>query len=563
MASPPPPVAQTGSPPDMQRCVNQRGSPVKRAVSSLAKANANMQSDLAVVSLDRSDFSTESSSRFSDDYAMRRQSFGYIRTAYARFRNVFNRRRCQRRSVDISEARRRELWDNRVLFKSMDEQRTSLGVGTNTCVSKPGCNVTLNVEDCSESSKLNPGSVVSDNFVADNQNDKQERTSLNVGVKRGSLLFPGLLDNAETRKYGTAVGRVVQRKFSEPVAYMPVCTEDLDEKYGHCSKDDLHEGTDDKSQIILDVGKIGEILERKNSVAKEGDSFANYTHEDNLNCAPPSTDPPGYTTISVDNSSFISSNIEDDHASNCNNPVSNGVLLNINHYESINPRVNDIVNSSNDSTETPSPNHSLETSVTPVQNDNMELENSEEYILDLPRCQSFSSSFADMRSSPRQRRMNRTPSIRSQGRTLTQTSSESDSSRLHAGCVFHLNATTGETAVPSSSLLTASPSPFTLSCHCDPADNFKKFISCHLPESLHHKLIKKSVIATSTGILNTCSQRPRVESIPQASAGFKEATQRTSTLFPCACSQSGRSFSFPTLAEHREDVKNPGPCMPR
>jgi hypothetical protein len=181
---------------------------------------------------------------------------------------------------------------------------------------------------------------------------------------------------------------------------------------------------------------------------------------------------------------------------------------------------------------------------------------SDYYTKHRSHCKSFNSAPADktistVASKPEQL-LNRTGSLTNYEKLPTKDSSELDRNRRHSGCVFHINVTP-EDPNSSTSLLSASPSPFTLSCHCDPADNFQKFIGCHFPESIHHKLVKKNILDP-----RTLTSPHRRSSADVKSHKSSSTEQRTTTLSPSGCSQTGRSLSFPSLAEPKEEVLNPG-----
>uniref|UniRef100_A0A2C9L7B2 Cyclic nucleotide-binding domain-containing protein n=1 Tax=Biomphalaria glabrata TaxID=6526 RepID=A0A2C9L7B2_BIOGL len=84
----------------------------------------------------------------------------------------------------------------------------------------------------------------------------------------------------------------------------------------------------------------------------------------------------------------------------------------------------------------------------------------------------------------------------------------------------------------------ASPSPFSLSCHCDPAENFSKFISKHLPDSFRQRLMKTNAYLAV--------QSPRLNNKYRTSSD-SDAPENQKTLSPCGNHLALRSQSFPRL----------------
>ncbi|KAH9525683.1 hypothetical protein Btru_002029 [Bulinus truncatus] len=252
----PPAAAQAGNGPpsgNNQRCVNQqshkdsiaslrRDSPACKASSIPASATSPLAQGYAkppAVPDDQTPADGGGGGKAGRAPSGRRHGFGYLRAACSRFRCVFYRRSSRRRfSADCGKQR----GNSQVMSHSFEDRSGLSDHSNHSSPISQKCNIKLNIETCVDGSQSGENCHANSPEGADEENDVgtlkevKDKSSLFGGVKRGSLLIQGYFEG-DSGLFGPRLVKGNHRKCSEPIAYMPVCTEDLDEPETHPSAD--------------------------------------------------------------------------------------------------------------------------------------------------------------------------------------------------------------------------------------------------------------------------------------------------------------------------------------
>ncbi|XP_035824667.1 hornerin [Aplysia californica] len=208
---------------------------------------------------------------------------GYFRSMMSSARHVFRRGGKRARPKRWSEGgydsfRKREnrtSWSSELVKKTSRDQPRGQGAGSgdvdtddsdalrlNPGPGPNGCSVTFDLRDSSEKSGEFSGTtaattsgasrVAAQGMLEDGVSgvavDGAVGEGLKSGVKRGPTLVPNLTE-VEKRTFGTGWGR---RKLSDPISYMAVCTEDLDEAY-RTSKEMGSERQEGRDSVVKDT----------------------------------------------------------------------------------------------------------------------------------------------------------------------------------------------------------------------------------------------------------------------------------------------------------------------
>ncbi|KAI8739212.1 hornerin, partial [Biomphalaria glabrata] len=435
--------------------------------------------------------------------ARRRRSLGYLRTACVRFKHAFNRRRGRRRSLDDDGHR----VQNQYMTKSLDDQSRHSDQSGNSSPLPQKCNIKLNIETCQDASRAG-GDTSVDNSIEDNEivtfKHVQEKMSIFGGIKRGSSLMQAYFEG-ESSHFGPKLTKGTHRKYSEPVAYMPVCTEDTDEPQSHPLQESDAEGEAPVTNALpapysLTVNNDEEasmtpaLAEQSNPLDLSATSSGYLASSHALSFTPQSR---SSCSKSEENSSSLAASIQNEALGNY------PVIL--------------------------SPSANIEAAdAQPTSQD-----------------ESFKSSFSikslPTRHSPtyvKSKNSSNTKHSPARIRKLINSSNPRVLSQSETQAENKVEAPLSVPASPVPCFKKASPSPFSLSCHCDPAENFSKFISKHLPDSFRQRLMKTNAYLAV--------QSPRLNNKYRTSSD-SDAPENQKTLSPCGNHLALRSQSFPRL----------------
>lgn len=269
-----------GSSSDIQRCVTFKESPAR----NLDNSRSNSQSGLAIVSADKSVYSTGIfSSRFSESSRQRRRGFGYLQAAFAKFRKTFIRKKDKKRSLSISDSPRRKCTENRLLLKPDEDHSVTVDLNTYPASFRTGCQVTVNIENLPRSDILADVSEKRRDHGWDTKSTSNN-TSTYLGAEQTPVLEVTLNKSTISRHI---LDNSPDRKYPHSESHIPVSGEHLDDKTqsGFLSKVET-KAAESPPQIILDVGKINTILKRDTGKFQRqksiSDSYGSYESADRI-----------------------------------------------------------------------------------------------------------------------------------------------------------------------------------------------------------------------------------------------------------------------------------------